>query len=493
MNRLAKILIVLLLSLLVLAAGSIGIMYYAFDIDIFDRSGWSVSDSGSILYLNYYGEPLSEWQLIDGQWYYFDPLAENALTTGWLEIDGCRYYLDNEGVRQSGWQQIDGKTYYFSLSGGSAATGWLTIDEERYYFDTSAQMVTGWLELDHDRYHLADDGTLDTGWLELEENRYYLADNGAMHTGWFEDEDGKRYFDPESGALCTGWQEIDHYRRFFSEEGVLCTGWTDTPDGKFYLNDLGSPATGWQEIDGKRFYFDETSGQMMTGWQEFDGTRYYFLEDGSMAIGKVIIDDTARYFASDGAYVVMVNAWNAVPEDYKTELKSYGQWRVDASCYDALKQMLSDCPYSYDITSAYRSEATQQYIWDTRIQRYRNQGYSQAAAQAAVLQSVAVPGTSEHHLGLAIDISSGTAGHNWLAEHSWEYGFIVRYPDGYTDITGIIYEPWHFRYLGTKLAKEVYESGLCLEQYFDMLTEQQGSDAGTASNPEKYTSTYRQQ
>lgn len=490
MKKITKVLICLILALVLLAGGTVGVLRFAFDIDIFDRSGWSVSGSGVTQYLDYYGKPMLGWQLVDGQWYYFDPDMDGSMRTGWVELDGARYYMDASGIRASGWRMIGDSRYYLSPSGGAAVTGWLTLGEERYYFGADGEMVTGWCDVDSARYHFSESGTLDTGVLALDGVRYYFTSDGKMYTGWLEDESGKRYYDESTGAMARGWQEVEGYRRYFDEDGILCNGWTDTPDGTFYLNDLGCPATGWMETDEGIYYFDEDTAEMTTGWAEYDNTRYYFREDGTMAIGKVIIDGTASYFASDGAYVVMVNSWNAVPDDYEVELKSYGQWRVDASCYEELKQMLSDCPYSYEITSAYRSEATQQQLWNTRVQRYKNQGYSAEEAQALVAQSVAVPGTSEHHLGLAIDISAGTDGHTWLAEHGWEYGFILRYPDGYTDITGIIYEPWHFRYLGKELAKEVYDSGLCLEQYFDMLTEQQGTDAGTASNPEKFTSTY---
>ena len=90
--------------------------------------------------------------------------------------------------------------------------------------------------------------------------------------------------------------------------------------------------------------------------------------------------------------------------------------------------------------------------------------------------SVTVPGTSEHHLGLALDILTGsytemddgfgeTEAGKWLAANSADYGFILRYPQGKEDITGIIYEPWHFRYVGEKYAKDITERGVCLEEY----------------------------
>ena len=89
---------------------------------------------------------------------------------------------------------------------------------------------------------------------------------------------------------------------------------------------------------------------------------------------------------------------------------------------------------------------------------------------------MAIPGTSEHQLGLAVDIvdkhsqvldnsQADTPAQQWLMEHSWEYGFILRYPEGKSEITGIIYEPWHYRYVGKEAAAEIHELGLCLEEY----------------------------
>ena len=86
-------------------------------------------------------------------------------------------------------------------------------------------------------------------------------------------------------------------------------------------------------------------------------------------------------------------------------------------------------------------------------------------------QWVAIPGTCEHALGLAVDInadkeqSSNEEVYNWLAENAWRYGFILRYPKGKEDITGIDYEPWHYRYVGKEVAKEIYEEGITLEEY----------------------------
>ena len=94
-------------------------------------------------------------------------------------------------------------------------------------------------------------------------------------------------------------------------------------------------------------------------------------------------------------------------------------------------------------------------------------GYTEEARELAQ-QWVAVPGTSEHQLGLAVDLGGATYDvFFWLQEHSWEYGFIWRYPGDKTDLTGTAEEVWHYRYVGKEAAKEIYEQGVCLEEYLE--------------------------
>jgi D-alanyl-D-alanine carboxypeptidase len=141
---------------------------------------------------------------------------------------------------------------------------------------------------------------------------------------------------------------------------------------------------------------------------------------------------------------------------------------VDAVCLEALQTMLADCKAAgnyYEFNSAYRSYNTQVGILNSRTKEYmETYSLDAAAARAKALQSVAVPGTSEHHLGLAVDIV-GKAAQDWLAIHCWEYGFILRYSGEKAAITGIIDEPWHFRYVGEAAAKEIMDQGICLEEY----------------------------
>ena len=245
-----------------------------------------------------------------------------------------------------------------------------------------------------------------------------------------------------------------------------------------------APRIGWVEEDGKRYYYDDNS-VMLTGWLCVDENWYYMKDDGSMAVGKTEVDGGPLYFGSDGLQILLVNPWNFLPEDYDPEIVDVEGWwwKSNAICYPALQEMLQACrdagltPY---IASAYRTHADQIYLHNNKIQRLINEGYSEAEARELAGTVVAVPGTSEHELGLAFDLvddsyrnldeaQENTAVQKWLMENSWKYGFILRYPNDKSEITGIIYEPWHYRYVGKYEAQKIYESGLCLEEYLESL------------------------
>ena len=268
------------------------------------------------------------------------------------------------------------------------------------------------------------------------------------------------------------------------------TGWV-TVDGKtyYYLRD-GSCMTGKVEISGKTYYFD-SAGVMQTGWITLDNLSYYFLPDGAMAVGQVEIDGRNRFFTADGQEVLVVNPWNALPDGYDPDLITMGEpygkdgTQVSRVCYEALKQMIDDCnkecPRVY-IISSFRSVEYQEGLFENRIQRFQNEGYSREEAEKLAASVVARPGTSEHHTGLAVDIIDTRSwdlteiqetlpGQQWLMANSWRYGFILRYPKDTIESTGIIYEPWHYRYVGVELATAVFESGLTLEEYFESLSQ----------------------
>lgn len=141
--------------------------------------------------------------------------------------------------------------------------------------------------------------------------------------------------------------------------------------------------------------------------------------------------------------------------------RTYGDGLTDDT-YSAYVEMKNASGYDMSIVSGFRSYEKQESTFDYWCSI---DGYEKAITYSAL------PGQSEHQTGLAMDITSlstsygETAEGIWLAEHCHEYGFIIRYPKGKSDITGYIYEPWHVRYLGKSTAKMVHDSGLTLEEF----------------------------
>ncbi len=186
--------------------------------------------------------------------------------------------------------------------------------------------------------------------------------------------------------------------------------------------------------------------------------------------------------AEDDWNLILVNPWNEVPKNHSVPLKQLPDGQaVDKRIYSDLIKMMQDCEnagLSPKICSAYRTQEKQTQLFENKINRLKKQGYSGEAAKKEAAKSVAVPGTSEHQLGLAVDITDShnqnlnseqekTKVQQWLIKNCWKYGFILRYPNGKSEITGIIYEPWHYRYVGKKAAKEITEQGVTLEEYLN--------------------------
>ncbi|HCT90091.1 MAG TPA: D-Ala-D-Ala carboxypeptidase VanY [Lachnospiraceae bacterium] len=165
-----------------------------------------------------------------------------------------------------------------------------------------------------------------------------------------------------------------------------------------------------------------------------------------------------------------------MPEDYEVELTQLANGHaVDSRIYPDLQQMFDDARAEGlmpTISSSYRTADKQQQILDDKLAAYENEGNSYEDAKELAEAWVAIPGTSEHQLGIAVDITSADREAQspdviweWLEKHCCEYGFIVRYPEEKSDITGVINEPWHFRYVGREAAEEITKQGVCLEEY----------------------------
>lgn len=185
--------------------------------------------------------------------------------------------------------------------------------------------------------------------------------------------------------------------------------------------------------------------------------------------------------------LLLVNPWTPLPEDFVPGelVPVQNDQAVDARAYPDLQNMLGDMSQaglSPLICSSYRSQERQQELYDNKVRRVMAEGASLEEAQAEAARWVALPGTSEHQTGLAVDIVSlsnqmldetqeSTPEFQWLAENAWKYGFILRYPNDKSEKTGIAYEPWHFRFVGKEAAEEMHDLGLCLEEYLESLAD----------------------
>ena len=169
----------------------------------------------------------------------------------------------------------------------------------------------------------------------------------------------------------------------------------------------------------------------------------------------------------------LINSTHPLPSNFVPQTAKMDGQYVGRVIYPHLKEMLDDARsegvYMF-IRSGYRSYASQESVLNSFINKYRNRGYSYEEARRLALQTASLPGCSEHQSGLAVDINAtgGTSSYTayaWLAKNAYKYGFILRYPSGKESITGIEYEPWHYRYVGIGEAEKIRDSGLCLEEY----------------------------
>lgn len=184
--------------------------------------------------------------------------------------------------------------------------------------------------------------------------------------------------------------------------------------------------------------------------------------------------------------LVLVNAQNPLPEDFTVDtvtIPGYDDRQFDARAADALIAMLKAAEQDGTplyLVSSYRSVERQTALFLRKTNFYKAQGMDQQQAEIEAAKLVARPGTSEHNLGLAADIVSAdwykthddlteefetTPAFAWLSQNAAQYGFILRYPAQKESITGVKYEPWHYRYVGITAAKAISQQGITLEEY----------------------------
>ena len=182
--------------------------------------------------------------------------------------------------------------------------------------------------------------------------------------------------------------------------------------------------------------------------------------------------------------LILVNKQNPIPDDYEAVMVPFrGGVTIREEIKGPLDEMF-DAAAKEGITlqacSGYRSHEHQQALFDRKIRTYTGQGLSYLDAFRIGSYSVIIPGTSEHELGMALDIVTpgytslnegfaNTGAGRWLKNNAFKYGFILRYPKGKEYITGIIFEPWHYRYVGKEAAVDIRNSDMTLEEYLEEL------------------------
>lgn len=182
---------------------------------------------------------------------------------------------------------------------------------------------------------------------------------------------------------------------------------------------------------------------------------------------------------SDQWYLTVVSRNRPYPESYSPSLAYIPDgYRLDSRAAEWFNKMYDaaaiDGIYLSPI-SAFRNYALQKELYQKKVQGFLNQGYSQSKAEDLAAKDTLPPGTSEHGLGLAVDIASvetsfeNTKTFAWLQKNAQDYGFILRYAKNKADITSIMYEPWHWRYVGVTEAPKIKASGLCLEEYLGLV------------------------
>ena len=197
--------------------------------------------------------------------------------------------------------------------------------------------------------------------------------------------------------------------------------------------------------------------------------------------------DEARAMLAD-PLMVLVNHTSKMPDDYTFDTKECGSatavnktlQTVACDAFLEMQKAAAADGVTVWMQSGYRSVKYQTSLYERKTKYYLDKGCDNATAREKAAAVVNPPGYSEHNCGLAADLNSPehtgldegfekTAAFRWLCEHAGDYGFILRYPKDAEDKTEIIYEPWHWRYVGVENAAKINASGLCFEEYIETL------------------------
>ena len=231
-------------------------------------------------------------------------------------------------------------------------------------------------------------------------------------------------------------------------------------------------AEGWMVGQARELAQGQTGGQQkgMSGAQVFKER------------GEMDADGGLKILPQDMWCLILTNAEYPVPEDYEVELEAIPgtEQSVDKRIYEPLMAMIGDMKaqgLSPIVCSGYRTLDKQEKLFNRKVLSFVKAGHTKEESYNLARQTISIPGSGEHCLGLAVDFYTrryhklerafeDTPESKWLVEHAQDYGFVMRYGENKTDITGIQYEPWHYRYVGVEAAKFMKENELSLEEFY---------------------------
>ena len=253
-----------------------------------------------------------------------DEMEPIALQEGWNEIDGEKYYVENNFM-VSGFKMIGSDTYFFGLTTNKMLTGWQGLLEGRFYLGTDGKIVQGWNEIDGEKYYVENNFMVSgfktigadtyffglttnkmlTGWQSLPEGRFYLGTDGKIVQGWNEISDDKYYV--ENNFMVSGFKTIGSDTYFFGlTTNKMLTGWQSLPEGRFYLGTDGKIVQGWNEIGKDKYYVE--NNYMVSGFKTIGSDTYFFgLTTNKMLKGIQSTREGTFYLDKEGKLIK--NGW----------------------------------------------------------------------------------------------------------------------------------------------------------------------------------------
>ncbi len=200
---------------------------------------------------------------------------------GWVKKEDGYYWQKEDGtiLTESGWKELDGKKYFLE-EGGRRAEGWKEIEKQRYYFvPETGQMKLGWSTIDGKKYYFEKDGHQTIGWRSLGGKKYYFV--------------------PKTGQMKVGWSTIDGKKYYFEKDGSQTTGWRSLGGKTYYfVPKTGQMKVGWSTIDGKKYYF-EKSGIRFSGIRSIGGKKYYFQKNGELLTNEKCYEINGKFYDID--------------------------------------------------------------------------------------------------------------------------------------------------------------------------------------------------